>query len=315
MSCFYPKLAFYNNSIKQRIKWTTSDYYSNSFLGTPKHPLGPQWVPIPMPCGKCLDCNLKRSREMATRCVHEAKMHSEQNRSSCFVTLTYSPENLPPGNNFDFSHTDQFMRALRRKYKGIKSYGCAEYGDENGRAHYHLLLFGIFPKDAYHWRNSPNPRMSCPLYRSPQFEEFWPYGQIEIGHLTFQSSAYVCRYVMKKHRVSKEQTEAELKKFAEKAICISRRPGIGRTYIEKYWPEIYANSAVLIPGPNDTIVKARIPRYYDKVAEQLKVIDLDKIKAERILKAQENKADLTRERMAVKAIFKAEQIKSLKRSI
>lgn len=48
---------------------------------------------LSVPCGRCIGCRLERSRQWAIRCVHEAQLHEE----TAFITLTYSPENLPPG--------------------------------------------------------------------------------------------------------------------------------------------------------------------------------------------------------------------------
>ena len=36
------------------------------------------------------------------------------------------------------------------------------------------------------------------MYRSPRLEKLWTLGNCEIGELTFESAAYVARYIMKK---------------------------------------------------------------------------------------------------------------------
>ena len=40
---------------------------------------------IDIPCGQCIGCRLKRSRDWATRCMLESGYHS----SNTFLTLTY----------------------------------------------------------------------------------------------------------------------------------------------------------------------------------------------------------------------------------
>ena len=47
---------------------------------------------IVLPCGQCMACRLNKSRDWATRCVLEAKMHDQ----NCFITLTYDDNHLPP---------------------------------------------------------------------------------------------------------------------------------------------------------------------------------------------------------------------------
>lgn len=48
-------------------------------------------LPVTIPCGQCIGCRLEKSRQWAIRCVHEASLYE----NNCFITLTYSPENLP----------------------------------------------------------------------------------------------------------------------------------------------------------------------------------------------------------------------------
>lgn len=51
-----------------------------------------EYPTFPLPCGRCIDCRIEYSHQWATRCVHESKMFLD----SCFITLTYNDENLPP---------------------------------------------------------------------------------------------------------------------------------------------------------------------------------------------------------------------------
>lgn len=45
-----------------------------------------------IPCGQCLGCRMRRASDWELRCMHEASMWPQ----NCFITLTYSPEALPP---------------------------------------------------------------------------------------------------------------------------------------------------------------------------------------------------------------------------
>ena len=42
-------------------------------------------------CGQCIGCRLERSRQWATRCMHEASLHD----CNSFVTLTYDEAHAP----------------------------------------------------------------------------------------------------------------------------------------------------------------------------------------------------------------------------
>lgn len=323
MSCYYPKLAFQNIVVKQRIKWTGSPYYSDSFKGTPKYPGDPEgkiWKAIKVPCSGCLDCRLKKSREMAIRCVHEAQMNADF--GSIFVTLTYNPEHLPENNTFNFRHPVLFMKRLRRMFgANIKSYGCAEYGEKGGRPHYHLLIFGLRPDDMYFWRNSTNPRMKCKLYRSPKIEKLWgkgkgknfsQYGNVEIGEVSFQSAAYVARYVMKKNK-KKEELEKELGRFHEKAICISRREGIGLSWLKKYHSDVYPSDEVVFEGRKGKMQRMKPPKYYDRKIQEMNLYDFSKIQLDRQRFSEQNLKETTRDRLMVKKFLKEEAVKKLQR--
>jgi hypothetical protein len=101
---------------------------------------------IQLPCGQCIGCRLAHSRDWATRCVHEAHMHDH----NCFITLTYSPENLPEGGTLVRKHFTDFMKRLRKALAvddiSIRFFGCGEYGSKLERPHYHAIIFGYdFP--------------------------------------------------------------------------------------------------------------------------------------------------------------------------
>ena len=143
----------------------------------------------------------------AVRCMHEAQMFE----SNCFITLTYSSKHLPFVKGTDvptlvLSDYQKFMKRLRKRFHGhevvrgathdnycsvswpIRFFHCGEYGEKKGRPHYHACLFNFDFVDKRPWRKSPTGHM---LYRSESLEEFWPYGNCEIGSVTFQSAACI----------------------------------------------------------------------------------------------------------------------------
>lgn len=217
---------------------------------------------IYVPCGRCVGCRLDLAKDWAVRCVHEAQMHEE----NCFVTLTYNNENLPKGGTLKKVHFQKFIRKLRKKIDPIKIryYGCGEYGEDLGRPHYHILIFGYsFSEDKYfHYLSEPKKKNrfseveSYPVYRSPLLEKIWKRGFSEIGSITLQSAGYAARYVRKKigGEIALKHYDGKIPEFA----LMSTRKGIGYSWIKKYWSDVYPKDFFHIEGK-----RFKPPKYYD----------------------------------------------------
>jgi len=210
-------------------------------------------------CGRCIGCRLERSRQWAVRCMHEASLHED----NCFITLTYSDKYLPAFGSLEVRAFQLFMKRLRRKVeRKVRFYHCGEYGDELGRPHYHALLFGMDFADKYPWAE----RSGNMAWRSADLESLWKFGQSEIGSVTFESAAYVARYIMKKitgkaaedHYRRVDVLTGEISQIQPEYSTMSRRPGIGRGWIEKYVSDVYPSDEVISRGR-----PAKPPRYYD----------------------------------------------------
>ena len=217
-------------------------------------------IPMKVPCGRCIGCRLERSRQWAVRCMHEAQMHDE----SCFVTLTYADAFLPPGGSLRLSDFQKFMKRLRRRADArVRFFHCGEYGESFSRPHYHALLFGFAFPDRTHWVD----RDSGPVWRSELLEELWPVGQSEIGSVSFESAAYVARYVTKKvtgeasaeHYTRVDRSTGEVFQVAPEYATMSRRPGIGATWLEEFHSDVYPRDHVVSRGR-----EAKPPRFYDQ---------------------------------------------------
>jgi hypothetical protein len=205
--------------------------------------------------------------------MHEAKNH-EQN---CVVTLTYDDDHLPEYKTIVPDHAVDFMQRLRdrlryEKYKNndcntsrpIKTYGCAEYGEKYGRPHYHIILFGHDFTDKKCVRNalpkSTNEEAGKGgYYTSDILDTIWGHGQCQTMDLTFDSAAYVARYVMKK--MTGQKAEHYQNRLPEQAICISQK-GIGKDWYKKNKHKIYTNDIIHINGK-----QIKPTKYYDKQYE------------------------------------------------
>lgn len=277
--------------------------------------------PFEVPCGRCTGCRLERSRQWAMRCVHEASLHDD----NCFITLTYSPENLPSTGSLVKADFQKFMKRLRKRYTGktIRYFMCGEYGEKNNRPHYHAILFGLnFPD----WRYVETSPSGHEVYTSAILEHIWGLGFVTIGTVTFESAAYVARYVMKKINgpaVDQVDPDTGLKPYerfdsrsgeivsVEPEYCAgSRRPGIAAGWIEKFKSDCYPKGFTTIRG-----VPVGLPRYYDLQVEKSDPDLFQRVKDERRQAAYENSDENSESRLRQKRIVKEAQFSQLKRTI
>ena len=169
-------------------------------------------------------------------------------------------KNLPQNNSLEKKAFPKFIRSLRKKNKGtkIRYYACGEYGDNFGRPHYHAILFNYIPNDLKPLKKD--------LYTSKSLSDAWHNkGHVSVGNVTFQSAAYVSNYVQKKingkqkleHYTNTETGEWRQPEFS----LMSRKPGIGKDWFDKYYKDIYQKGKDGI-HMNGKFMKA--PKYYDK---------------------------------------------------
>lgn len=265
-------------------------------------------MPRTIPCGQCMGCRLERSRQWAIRCQHEASLYE----SNCFITLTFNEAGLPSDYSVNVRDLQLFMKRLRKKYpQRIRFYACGEYGDTLGRPHYHACLFNHDFADKVLWKND-----KVPLFRSPELEQLWPYGYSSIGAVTFESAAYVARYIMKK--ISGQQSDAHYEFIDDKGVIhqrkpeftvMSRRPGIGAAWLKKFASDVYPDSFVIINGK-----RMRPPRYYDTNYELIRPDEMRKIKWTRARKLSKHKENNTPERLRVRATIQKKKLDQLKRN-
>jgi len=224
---------------------------------------------IQLPCGRCIGCRLERSRQWAVRLVHEKAHHEE----SSFITLTYDEDHLPEGGTLVPKHFQDFVKRLRRSVepRRIRFFHAGEYGERRGRPHYHAIIFGEAFRSAR--TEVEVSDRGDETWSDGHLTSLWPFGRSRVGEVTFESCAYVARYVTKKitgakassHYQKCDPRTGEVFELRPEYATMSRRPGIGRLHIEKYFREVYspARDSVICRGR-----PAKPPRYYDKFLEQ-----------------------------------------------
>nr|AVQ10235.1 replication protein VP4 [Gokushovirinae environmental samples] len=274
---------------------------------------------VEIPCGQCIGCKLKKSKEWAIRIMLEASLYDHNS----FITLTYDNNHLPPNGSINKQDPVDFMKRLREFYgSGIRSYGCAEYGENFGRPHYHICLFNHHFPDAKQWTT----RRGFPVYRSEKLEQLWPLGISEIGTLTFQSAAYVARYIMKKFTGPESESHYEVPDMEtgeltpiepERPICISRGGdplkgggGIGRPWLEKFKTDVFPKDFITINGQ-----KMHPPKYFDYRLEIDNPEEYAIIKAQRRRNLDEALAREPDQRLDVKEFCMKQKLNLLKRNL
>lgn len=301
MACYFPLTAYKD---KQR------DAKTCIVFSRPKSWKGEV---LNLPCGQCIGCRLERSRQWAVRCMHEASLFSDNS----FLTLTYDDDHLPAGNSLVVSDFQDFMKRLRKSIapRRVRYYHCGEYGEETKRPHYHALLFNHDFSDKKFFTERGGNR----IYTSESLSGLWPFGFSVIGEVTFESAAYVARYILKK--VTGDSAPEHYGDRKPEYTTMSRRPGIGKGWFEKYSSDVYPADRVIVRGSI-----SRPPRFYDDLLHKQDPSTLAflKIKREKdavhFVKDVYNgreiyESDSSMRRLACKAEVKAAQIKMLKRGL
>lgn len=222
-------------------------------------------------CGQCIACRINRARMWSLRCAHEAQLY----RESCFITLTYSPECLPPDLSVSVRELQLFIKRLRKAIAPvrIRYYAAGEYGSPTdlevknklsavGRPHYHLLVFGWYPPDCIAIKQGRRGHM---YYTSQIVLNAWRnQGFVVIGSVTPASASYVAQYCTKKI-CGTDADEHYQRIHPETGECLQVKPefqtcslGIGRGWLYQYYNDL-AKGFVTFDGKKYTI-----PRYYMK---------------------------------------------------
>lgn len=297
MSCFRPLKAYWANVERDRIVFDPVRSATK--------------VPFMLPCSRCIGCRMDRAFDWGMRCMHEKRMHKD----SCFVTLTYNDKHMPPGGSLQLRDVQLFMKRLRKAKEPnkVRFFLGAEYGDDNRRPHYHALLFNCsFSDRLFFNRNSRGE----PLYTSRELETLWSrdgesMGFCTIGEVTVDSAVYCAKYALKKLNIT-EHSSPEAKEewcrryevFDEDGVCytrkqefalMSRRPGIGAGYLEKYRSEMVAHDNVIIDGR-----EVPLARFYDVKLQGEYPGAMSENKRLRKRAAVLNREDNTQERLRVK---------------
>jgi len=211
---------------------------------------------VDIPCGHCTGCRIQRSREWAARIIHEMVYFKD----NVFICLTYDKEHLPSDNSISKKELQCYFKRLRKDIypKKIRYFACGEYGDLNGRPHYHAIIFGLNRSEEHKKIMNDN----------------WLKGNINFGTVTFQSARYVSSYVLKKYN-----GERAIKEYGDKQIPFAlMSKGLGKKFALDNQNQLTDQLGYTINGS-----KCGLPRYYRNLIK----IDKNEFISEAIKSAKE----------------------------
>lgn len=243
---------------------------------------------VEIPCGKCIGCRLEYSRQWANRMMLELEYHND----AYFITLTYDNDYIPRSPVLDNSTGEYlydsfslrkrdiqtFFKHLRKHFPDckIRYYAAGEYGSTTIRPHYHAIVYGLVLDDLTEYKRSPQGDV---LYNSKAVSDCWsnfvgfrsdgtaiydPIGYVVIGKVTWETCAYVARYVTKK--MSGPLGDWFVSQNMEVPFSLmSRKPGLGAQWYYDN-PDCmdfeYINLMTEKKG-----LKFRPPKYFEKLYE------------------------------------------------
>lgn len=216
----------------------------------------------PFPCGYCPECLKKKSADWATRCFLESK----EFKHSCFLTLTYDDDKLDVYGSKDYEplrgislikkDLQKFLKRLRYRLDSqlnikVKFFACGEYGDKNGRPHFHILLYNYDFPDKY-VSSVMKSRKGFGIYESPFLNDLWKYGLASIQEVTSESCNYVSKYILKKkYGMSNDYKYNALYngntiRLEKEYNTMSKREPIGKRYFLKYYKDLFERGRIAV---------------------------------------------------------------------
>lgn len=175
--------------------------------------------------------------------------------------------------------------------KKIRVMHCGEYGEARQRPHHHAILHGFqFPDLVEIYENGKR------YYTSKILSQLWPFGIHRIGDCSYNSCAYVSRYVTKK--MNGNNAELYYNGRKPEYCTYSTKPVLGANYFIKNYKE-FANTQVVSVFA-DKKYECRIPKSYDNI---LKKIDVDLYNSMKEKRVNDSVCDLDRLLKSKRSIY------------
>lgn len=255
---------------------------------------------LTIPCGQCLGCRIDYSRQWACRMMLEHEYYPNScfvtltydddhlidepvswnwiDRNGRLRAVLQQPnlvehidydtgevctyKTLNRGSNSDLT---LFLKRLRKHFESpdpesrIRFFACCEYGEKSKRPHIHLILFNCdFPDKKFKERSG-----KFGYYISDTLADLWPFGYHLICDVSYETCAYVARYVTKKAK-GLDADEYRSHSMEPEYAQMSRRPGIGKHWFDDHGEDAYNTYIINLLGK-----KYVPPRYFDSLYELL----------------------------------------------
>lgn len=234
---------------------------------------------VALECGKCINCLMRKRKDMSVRLAHEASMHDV----ACFLTLTYDDDHVPTTCRRPLKDTEKlfdrglgtlpeftllprdvqlFMKRLRSHLKyhegidGLRFFAVGEYGGRTHRPHYHILIFGWKPKDLVWFKR----HRGNDVFLSKTVSDKWRYGYISVSEVSPYVAKYAARYVTKKYSRLKEGDFSFL--VPEFTLQSVKNGGIGAKWFDKFGQDACCVGFCTLRCSDSRISCHRIPLYY-----------------------------------------------------
>lgn len=313
MPCYSPLTAY-------RSKTPTRNGKQGIVFGI----IGSTGEKLQVPCGQCIGCREKRTREWSARIMHESELHAE----NCFITLTYDPAHLPTDGSLDHTHFQKFLKRLRKRLVGkkIRYFMCGEYGEKYSRPHYHAIIFGWDPHD----KELFFTRQGVDCFTSDTLTRLWGKGHCTVGDVTVESAGYTARYCLKKltGKALDKMDEAtglkpyevvdfygEINTIKPEYARMSLKNGIGYEWFQKYHADVFPHDEVIVKTKQGKFRRMLPPRYYGNIFELTEPELYADIKNQRQMAVEAQKRNLTPERLAARLEYKQAQMSRLPRKL
>lgn len=250
--------------------------------------IGRELKNLALPCGTCIGCRSAHALQWATRCEHEAKL----NKWNAFITLTYDDEHLPPEGHLNVAHLQKFLKRIRKSIsthphhytrdptRNLRYFACGEYGEHNGRPHYHILAFNLGFADRYKCGGSNEKGL---LFASPLLTTVWGQGDARYGQATAAAANYIAQYSLKKQGSGEYDQDGVWR--PKPFLVMSRKPRIGAKWLETYYNDLRKGYIVRDGKPQ------AIPRAYLKHLEKLNPQLYEEIKQTKYQARADNPTD------------------------
>lgn len=223
---------------------------------------------LTVPCGQCIGCRLDKQRDWTARICHEARLWPV----NAWLTITYDEANLPWDQSLNLRHWQLFIKHLRRDLapRQIRFIAQGEYGDQTGRPHYHAVVFNYSSGDLKIWK--PRDGMA-PIFLAPRLTALWKKGNVFESPFEPGCANYIAAHCVKRLSQEKAEESGLLQRLhlqtgewitaRPEFWVMSRRPGIGAGYFDRYADELWTHDSVILHNR-----EASVPRYYNRLMEE-----------------------------------------------